>query len=76
MNLRDAVLCIDCDNLFAIEGTPTNPQCPRCASSVLMPLSAWVRTWTAFDRGVDETDGCMPSKGSRTDPVRSAPIAA
>ncbi|MGA2107696.1 MAG: hypothetical protein ABSH25_08625 [Syntrophorhabdales bacterium] len=44
MNLRDAVLCIDCDKVFTIEGSPCNPRCPRCASSVLMPLSAWVQS--------------------------------
>ncbi|MGD0663543.1 MAG: hypothetical protein ABSD38_36350 [Syntrophorhabdales bacterium] len=64
MNLRDAVLCIDCDVVFTIEGSPCNPQCPRCASSVLMPLSAWARTWTAFDRGVDEAARGYALKGT------------
>ena len=47
MNLRDAFLCIDCDEVFAIHDSPTNPRCPRCASSVFAPLSTWVGIRTA-----------------------------
>jgi DNA-directed RNA polymerase subunit RPC12/RpoP len=54
MKLRDVFLCIDCDEMFTLEGSPCNPRCPRCASSVLMPMSAFVRTLTAFERGTDE----------------------
>ncbi len=49
MNLKDAFLCIDCDEVFIIGGSPCNPRCPRCASSVFAPLSAWVQTSAAFD---------------------------
>ena len=55
MNLRDALLCIDCDEVFAIQGSPTNPRCPRCASSVFAPLSGWVGTRAALDHAPGET---------------------
>jgi len=73
MNLRDAVLCIDCDDVFTIEGSATNPQCPRCASSVLMPLSAWVLTWTAFERAAAGAD---VAERRRMGIVCPTPIAA
>jgi len=50
MNLKDAFLCIDCDEVFTISGSACNPRCPRCASSVCAPLSGWVQTREAFDR--------------------------
>ena len=75
MDLRDAVLCIDCDTVFAIEGSPCNPRCPRCASSVLMPLSAWVGTWTAFERGAGDTEGA-PVRHGRIELVYPTPKAA
>jgi hypothetical protein len=73
MNLRDAVLCIDCDKVFTIEGSPCNPRFPRCASSVLMPLSAFVRTWTAFERGTDETGEGVPVRRRRMGIVHPRP---
>lgn len=54
MNLKDALLCIDCDEVFTIEGSSCNPTCPRCASSVLAPLSAWVQTWKALENSQGE----------------------
>ena len=75
MDLRDAVLCIDCDKVFTIEGSPCNPRCPRCASSVLMPLSAWVGTWTAFERGAGDADNA-PLRRRRMEIVHPTPIAA
>jgi len=75
MNLKDAFLCIDCDEVFAIDGSPSNPRCPRCASSVLMPVSAWVRTWTAFERGAGDTGSAPPRKRSM-ELVYSMPFAA
>ena len=53
-NLKDAFLCIDCDEVFAIEGSPRNPRCPRCASSVFASSSAWVRSWPALDHSKGE----------------------
>jgi hypothetical protein len=32
-NLKDASLCIACDEVLAIEGSPCNPQCPSCTST-------------------------------------------
>lgn len=56
MNLKDAFLCIDCDEVFIIEGSPCNSHCPRCASSVFAPLSAWVQTWTALENAQGKTN--------------------
>ena len=49
MNLKDAMLCIDCDEVFTAK-EPCNPQCPSCASSVYVRLSVWVPSWTAFGK--------------------------
>jgi hypothetical protein len=51
MNLKDALLCINCDEVFTAAGSYVNPRCPICASSVFAPLSAWVGTWTALEKG-------------------------
>jgi len=80
MNLRHAVLCIDCDEVFTVEKSPCNPRCPICGSSVFAPLSAWVRTWVGFERSLGETVEVAPV----AEPVRRrvmelvppAPIAA
>jgi len=55
MNIKDAFLCIDCDAVFTIEGSPCNPRCPICASSVVMPVSAFLQTLTASERRTGET---------------------
>jgi len=55
MNIKDAFLCIDCDEVFTAEGSRCNPRCPTCASSVLMPVSAFLQTLTAPERGTDKT---------------------
>ena len=78
MNLKDAFLCVDCDEVFTIVETPCNPRCPICASSVLAPLSSWVQTWAALEKG--QTAGVMEddvsTKIARLEIIRSAPIAA
>jgi hypothetical protein len=78
MNIKDAFLCIDCDEVFTIVGSRCNPRCPICASSVLVPLSAWVQTWTALEKS--ETNRIMRDGASTERPrleiVRSTPIAA
>ena len=80
VNLKDAFLCIDCDEVFMIEGSPCNPQCPRCASSVFAPLSAWVQTWTALETTQGETNrvtqGGASTKRPRLEIIHSTPIAA
>jgi len=55
MNLKDALLCINCDEVFTIGESPSNPTCPRCTSSAFAPLSAWVQTCTAFENSQGET---------------------
>jgi hypothetical protein len=78
MNLKDALLCINCDEVFAAAGSHGNPRCPRCASSVFVPLSAWVQTWTALEKG--ETNRLMRGGASTERPrmeiVHSTTIAA
>jgi hypothetical protein len=80
MNLKDAFLCIDCDEVFAIDGSPSNPRCPRCASSVFAPLSAWVQSWAGVDHSQSETTRAMRIGASTERPrleiVHPAPIAA
>jgi len=80
MKLNGMFLCIDCDEVFTTEGSPCNPQCPTCASSVFMPLSAWVQTMTAFERetgGAEgETHEDMRERGRRIALVHSTPVAA
>ncbi len=56
MNLKDALLCIDCDEVFAVEGSSCSPRCPACASSIFAPLSTWVQTWGALERSLGGTE--------------------
>ncbi len=80
MNLKDALLCIDCDEVFTFEGSVCNPRCPSCASSIFVPLSGWVQTWTAYDslKGETSTRTCADEskKRRRIEIVHIAPIAA
>ena len=79
MNLTDALLCIDCDEVFAAEEFTCNPRCPSCGSSVFAPLAGWVQTWTAFEKS-GETNGVTPFSASpkkwRIEVIRPASIAA
>lgn len=79
MNLRDALLCIDCDEVFAAEGSTCNPRCPSCGSSVFAPLAGWIQTWTAFDTsgetGVVRRYGAS-TRTRRVEIVHPTPIAA
>jgi hypothetical protein len=78
MNLKDALLCINCDEVFTAAGSAGNPRCPVCASSVFSPLSAWVQTWTALEKG--GTNRAMWGDASTKDPrleiIHPTPIAA
>jgi hypothetical protein len=81
MKLRDALLCIDCDELFTIsEGSVCNPRCPNCASSVFAPLSAWIETWAGRENQKRETDGVVRDGASARRPrmeiIHSRPAAA
>ena len=51
MSLKDALLCINCDEVFTAARSRVNPRCPICASLVFTHLSAWVGTWTALEKG-------------------------
>jgi DNA-directed RNA polymerase subunit RPC12/RpoP len=79
MNLKNAFLCIDCDEVFAVEESSCNPRCPNCASSVFVPLSAWVQTWTTLEKLQGDTnrttrDGAS-AKRLRLEIIHSTAIA-
>ena len=80
MKLKGMFLCIDCDEVFSTEGSPCNPRCPTCASSVVMPLSAWIQTMTASERGTGEaervTHDDTTERRRRIALVHSTPAAA
>jgi hypothetical protein len=80
MNLKDALLCINCDEVFTAAGSRGNPRCPSCASSIFVPLSAWVRTSTAPENSQGETNRLMrdgvATIRSRMEIVHSTPTAA
>jgi len=80
MQLRDALLCIDCDDIFTLEEHTCNPRCPRCGSSVFAPLASWVQTWKAFEKSGDETNMIARFRASDKTAgvkiIRRKPIAA
>ena len=80
MKLKDTLLCIDCDEVFAAEGHTCNPRCPSCGSSVFAPLACWVQTWTAFEKSEDETNRVTRYGASteerRMEIIHPKPIAA
>ena len=39
MKLREAMLCIDCEEVFALNGSD---QCPVCTSHAIFALSRWL----------------------------------
>ncbi len=79
MNLRDALLCIDCDEVFGLEGYVCNPRCPSCGSPVFAPLSVWVQTWAAYEKS-EETKKLKrrptSAKKQAVELARPTPIAA
>jgi hypothetical protein len=79
MKLKDALLCIDCDEVFSVGESGCNPRCPSCSSSVFAPLANWVQTWVAFEK-VDGGSRVAPygtsTKKRRMEIVRPTPIAA
>jgi hypothetical protein len=42
MRLANALLCIDCDEVFEPAGSIV--ACPKCGSAVFAPVAAWVPT--------------------------------
>jgi hypothetical protein len=49
MKLQEAFLCMDCDEVFTVEGK-TNPECPSCASRSYAPISGWITSWDLVDK--------------------------
>lgn len=49
MKLRKAYLCIDCDEIFEVEGK-TNPECPSCTSRSYAPIAGWITSQDFADR--------------------------
>ncbi len=49
MKLKDAYLCMECDEVFSVTGR-TNPSCPSCTSRSYAPLAAWVETQTHAEK--------------------------
>ena len=76
VKLKDVFLCIDCDEVFTAEGSRCNPRCPTCASSVLMPVSVFLQTLTAPERGTDGTREGVPGRRRKIEIVHPTPIAA
>jgi len=48
MKLKDAFLCIDCDEIFVAD--KTNPSCPSCCSRSYAPISGWITSQDLADR--------------------------
>jgi len=80
LNLKDALICIDCEEVFIVQGSRCNPRCPSCASSVCVPLSSWIGTGTSLDHGADEAhmaaQNDTPARRRRMEIVHPTPIAA
>ncbi len=80
MNLKDALLCIDCDELFTVESSSCNTHCPKCASTVYVPISAWVPTWATFGRSEREMETVRAhtasAKKRKIQIIHAQPIAA
>ena len=80
LNLKDALICIDCEEVFVVQGSRCNPRCPACASSVCVPLSSWIGTGNTLDHGVDEAHAAAqdeaPANRRRMEIVHSTLIAA
>jgi hypothetical protein len=80
LNLKDALICIDCEEVFILQGSRCNPRCPACTSSVCVPVSAWIRTGNTLDHGVEEAHAAAqddaPARWRRMEIVHSTPKAA
>ena len=80
LNLKDALICIDCEEVFIPQGSRCNPRCPACTSSVCVPLSSFIGTGNTLDHGADEVrvagQDDAPARRRRMEIVHSTPIAA
>ena len=48
MKLKDACFCIQCEEIFPLEGN--NPSCPSCTSRSFLPVSKYIPTESSLDR--------------------------
>lgn len=55
MKLRDARLCINCDEVYEAQGVYS--RCPSCASESFRLICEWIPTVAEFERWVDERQG-------------------
>lgn len=55
MKLRDARLCINCDEVYEAEGIYA--RCPSCGSESFALISRWVPTVADFERWLKERQG-------------------
>jgi hypothetical protein len=80
LNLKDTLICIDCEEVFIPQGSRCNPRCPACASSVCIPLSSWIGTEQSLDNGKGDAHMAAqdeaPAIRRRMEIVHSTPIAA
>src|SRR6185503_18315270 len=58
MQLRNARLCLDCEEVHDAQ------QCPLCTSEAYVPLTRWVeaperRTRTSSERKIEANSGCI-----------------
>jgi hypothetical protein len=47
--LKDSYLCMDCDEIFTIDGKP-GASCPSCTSRSFAPISGWITSQDLADR--------------------------
>ncbi len=73
MELKDALLCIDCDEVFAAEGLTCNTRCPSCGSSVYARLDGWVQTWTAFEKSLTTNRGTRHGLSVKQQKIKIVP---
>jgi anaerobic ribonucleoside-triphosphate reductase len=56
MKLRDARLCVDCDEVYDVVGEVYG-RCPTCASEAFTLISRHMPTLAEFERWVKERQG-------------------
>lgn len=66
MKLRDARLCIDCDEVYEAEGTYA--RCPSCGSESFALISRWIPTLNQSESWLNERQrrGVVVSTGLTT----------
>ncbi len=74
MNLKHALLCIDCDEVFTAEASTCNPRCPTCGSSVYARLDGWVQTWTAFEKSLETIRRARHASSAKQQRMKIVPV--